>query len=61
MAFTGVMNALDRGLLPRDGEVVIHNFGSYTADDYEPIENDAVVTVGSVEDAVRRLGERWRE
>jgi hypothetical protein len=36
MALTGVLNAIDRGLLTAD-EVVVHGSGCYSADDFEPI------------------------
>jgi len=31
MAFTGVLNAIDRQLIPRDRDVVIHGSGCYAA------------------------------
>jgi hypothetical protein len=36
MAFTGVLNAIDRGLLTA-GEVVVHGSGCYSEDDFTPI------------------------
>ncbi|GAA1997101.1 DUF6002 family protein [Catenulispora subtropica] len=41
MAMTGVLNALDRGLIKAD-EVVVHASGSYTAADYTPIPDEAL-------------------
>lgn len=48
MALTGVLNAVDRGLVPPDHEIVVHGSGSYTDDDYATVEPDARVT--TVED-----------
>lgn len=39
MALTGVLNALDRGLLTTD-EVVVHGSGSYSTEDFTPIPED---------------------
>jgi hypothetical protein len=50
MVLTGVLNAVDRGLVPADHEVVAHGSGFYTATDYEPIGADAVVPVATVDD-----------
>jgi len=43
MALTGVWNAIDRGLVPADREIVVHGSGSY-ADDYAVHPPDAVVS-----------------
>jgi hypothetical protein len=45
MALTGVLNAIDRGLLPEDVEVVIHASGSYGANDYTPISPSTLPTI----------------
>ncbi len=57
MALTGVLNAIDRGLVPAGHEIVVHGSGSYTAQDYAPLAPDA--KVASVEDiAAAVLGGR---
>ena len=35
MVFTGVLNAIDRGLITADSDVLIHGSGFYTDDDYQ--------------------------
>lgn len=50
MAFTGVCNAIDRGLLATDADVVIHGSGWYSAADFEPLADDATVPVATVDD-----------
>lgn len=40
MAFTGVLNAIDRGLIT-DDEVVVHASGSYSSQDFVPVPPDA--------------------
>ncbi len=50
MVLTGVLNAIDRGLVPADREVVVHGSGFYAAPDYEPLGADAVVPVSTVDD-----------
>jgi hypothetical protein len=55
MAGTGVLNALDRGLIKDGGEVVVHGSGSYTTADYRPIEPEATIVVRTVEDIVAAL------
>jgi Family of unknown function (DUF6002) len=57
MAFTGVMNAVDRGLLEPGAEVVVHGSGSYAKGDYAPIEAAAVSSVRTPEDMAARLFE----
>ncbi|HCT78539.1 MAG TPA: hypothetical protein DGT23_18555 [Micromonosporaceae bacterium] len=44
MALTGVLNAIDRGLVPADREIVVHGSGSYAGDDYTISEPDAEVS-----------------
>ncbi len=57
MALTGVLNAIDRGLVPDGYEVVVHGTGCYHTDDYPVAEPDAeVATVPDVAMAV--LGDR---
>jgi hypothetical protein len=55
MAATGVTNALDRGLIKGGGEVVLHGTGFYTTADFQPIEQDAVTVVRTVDDIVAAL------
>lgn len=55
MATTGVLNALDRGLVPGGSEVVVHGSGSYSTADYQPIERAATTTVRTVDDIVAAL------
>jgi hypothetical protein len=50
MVLTGVLNAIDRGLVPAGREVVVHGSGFYAATDYEPLGGDAVVPVATVDD-----------
>ncbi|HWM03115.1 MAG TPA: DUF6002 family protein [Actinophytocola sp.] len=50
MALTGVLNAVDRGLVEADRDIVVHGSGSYTTADYEPLETAAIHPVRSVED-----------
>ncbi|HET8643128.1 MAG TPA: DUF6002 family protein [Pseudonocardiaceae bacterium] len=50
MALTGVCNAIDRGLIEADREIVVHGSGSYGTADYEPIDPAAVTPVLTVED-----------
>lgn len=50
MAVTGVLNAVDRGLVESGRDIVVHGSGSYGAADYQLIEQDAITRIGSVED-----------
>ncbi|NRQ32613.1 hypothetical protein HII36_12295 [Nonomuraea sp. NN258] len=52
MAMTGVLNAVDRGLVEQDRDIVVHGSGCYSAADYRPLEPDAVTRVATVEDVV---------
>jgi hypothetical protein len=53
MALTGVLNAIDRGLVPGGHEVVVHGSGCYQRADYTCWEPDAhVVSVDDVAAAV---------
>ncbi|HET6213249.1 MAG TPA: DUF6002 family protein, partial [Micromonosporaceae bacterium] len=47
MALTGVLNAIDRGLVPGGTDLVVHGTGCYHRDDYAGYEPDA--EVGTVE------------
>lgn len=54
MALTGALNAIDRGLVETDHEIVVHGSGWYTAGGYDPI-GDRAVPVGSVDDIARAV------
>ncbi|MGW7531353.1 DUF6002 family protein [Amycolatopsis sp. NPDC054798] len=45
MALTGVLNAIERRLVPAGTEIVLHASGTYSAADYQPIEPAALVPV----------------
>ncbi len=55
MAFTGVMNAVDRGLVEPDRDIVVHGTGSYAEGMYEPLCGDALIRVGTVADIAKVL------
>lgn len=44
MALTGVLNAIDRGIVPAGHEIVLHGSGCYTGADYVTAEPDAEVS-----------------
>ncbi|MFI7673228.1 DUF6002 family protein [Actinophytocola sp. NPDC049390] len=50
MAATGVLNAVDRGLVEEGRDIVVHASGSYTTADYEPLDAHAITEVASVGD-----------
>ena len=50
MAFTGVTNAIDRGLVEPDRDIVVHGTGCYTDSDMELLCGDALVEVSDVAD-----------
>jgi hypothetical protein len=57
MASTGVLEAIDRGLVPPGVEIVLHGSGGYTGDDY--VTADAYTEVSTVEEiAATVLGSR---
>jgi Family of unknown function (DUF6002) len=47
MVLTGVLGAIDRGLIPAGREVIIHGSGSYSVRDYKPIARDHTSLVSS--------------
>lgn len=47
MALTGVLNAIDRGLVPEE-DILIHGSGSYQVRDYEPIPTPHLTAVSNV-------------
>jgi len=55
MAFTGVLNALDRGLSDVDRDVVVHGTGTYGLGDYPALEESATVPVDTADDVARAL------
>jgi hypothetical protein len=50
MALTGVLNAVDRGLVDTGRDIVVHGSGSYTTADYQPLDAVAMTEVASPED-----------
>jgi hypothetical protein len=50
MAMTGVLTAIDRGLLEPGADVVVHGSGWYGTADYRPLDLDTARTVESVAD-----------
>lgn len=50
MALTGVCNAIDRGLVDHDRDVVVHGSGTYSTADFEPLDQAAITPVYTVED-----------
>ena len=56
MAMTGVMNAIDRGLIDGDRDVVVHGTGSYSDRDYEPLCGDQVTEVEDVRAMAAAIG-----
>lgn len=55
MALTGVMNAIDRGLVKQDHDLVVHGSGWYTAESYTPLGAQArdVATAADIARIVR--------
>ncbi len=54
MAYTGVCNAIDRGLVDAD-EVVLHGSGWYSTDDYAPVPEQGLTPVENVDDIAAAL------
>jgi len=50
MVLTGVLNAVDRGLLPEGSQVVVHASGSYAEGDYAPLPLSGTSAVSSLAD-----------
>jgi hypothetical protein len=50
MALAGVLNAIDRGLVPPGRDVVVHGTGFYTTADYKPLDAGATTPVTIVDD-----------
>lgn len=53
MVMTGVLNAVDRGLLDPAREIVVHGSGSYSTADFDPVPDDHLVPCSSADDLVR--------
>jgi hypothetical protein len=49
MAFTGVLNAIDRDLVVED-DILVHGSGSYHAGDFNPIPPDRRSAVRNVDE-----------
>jgi hypothetical protein len=60
MALTGVSQAVQRGLIPGDAEVVIHASGSYTIHDYQPIPEADLIPIGDEHDLAQQVREAAR-
>jgi Family of unknown function (DUF6002) len=56
MAFTGVTNAIDRGLLEADRDVVVHGTGCYADGMFEPPCHDELTEVVDVTDIAAAAG-----
>jgi hypothetical protein len=54
MAFTGVLNAVERGLVDAH-EVVVHASGSYATSDFTPIPSSSLRPIGGVADLRRAI------
>ncbi|TQJ01797.1 hypothetical protein FB471_1513 [Amycolatopsis cihanbeyliensis] len=50
MALTGVLNAVDRGLITPGADIVVHGSGWYSADEYQPPGESSTTTVTTVDD-----------
>ncbi len=55
MVVTGVLNAVDRGLLEPDRDIVVHGSGIYSTDDFSPLPDECVSHVTSVPDIARAV------
>lgn len=57
MVFTGVLNAIDRNLLPESVRIVIHGSGFYTSNDYEkiPLSQLEVISDNNALEGLRRI------
>ena len=59
MAMTGVLNALDRGLVDAQRDVVVHGTGTYQRADYPSLEVADTVPVRCAEDVAKTLLAGW--
>jgi hypothetical protein len=55
MAVTGVLNAIDRGLIGPGQDIVVHGSGSYAVGEFAPLPDDCVTQVRSVSDIAAAL------
>jgi hypothetical protein len=55
MAVTGVLNAVDRGLIEPGRDIVIHGSGIYSTGDFAPLPDSSVTQVSSVSDIAAAL------
>ena len=55
MAVTGVLNAIDRGLVGVDRDIVIHGSGMYSAGEFTPLPDSSVIQVASASDIATAL------
>ncbi|MFK4187672.1 DUF6002 family protein [Streptomyces sparsogenes] len=53
MALTGVLQAVDRGLVAED-DILVHGSGSYHAGDFRPLSEDRLTPVTEVEDLAEK-------
>jgi Family of unknown function (DUF6002) len=58
MAMTGMMNAIDRNLLPAVDGFTVHASGSYSDDDYETVPDSWLHYVESAQDMIQILFEQ---
>lgn|GEM_PF-1038269 len=50
MVLTGVLNAIDRGIVPPNSELLVHITGSYSVDDFVPLSREQTVPVSGPDD-----------
>lgn len=55
MAVTGVLNAVDRGLVEPDRDIVVHGTGAYADHDYQPLPLADLTQVSTVDDIARAV------
>ena len=59
MALTGILNAIDRDLVPED-DILIHGSGSYGRTDYQPISREDLSPVADGDGIARRVAQAVR-
>lgn len=55
MVMTGVLNAIDRDLVPEDVDVLVHASGSYGVDDFTPLDRRHTIEIDAVDDAAEAV------
>jgi hypothetical protein len=55
MAVTGVLTAIDRGLLPEWADVLVHGSGAYSEEEFDPPDRGLLYEVASSEDVAHVL------